>query len=285
MTRKRSCVLAVAWIGMSAALAADTANTKRHTIERSFPATAGTRLLVDGINGSIRARGYAGNEIRVTVREEMRGRREEDLQLAIQEIVLEIDADGNEVSFFVDTPWRDRRGGWHGRSQRRHYDFSHDFEIEVPFGVELDLRTVNGGDIRVDDVRSVVTLHNVNGRVEAVGIHGIRDVETVNGRIVLEFRQVPRDGGFVETVNGNVELTFPSEPDAHVRMKTFNGKLFSEFAYRYRDVAPAVESRRSDGMYVYRSEGMTEISIGNGGPEWTLETLNGNIYIRKDDRS
>ena len=280
-----SVAVVTALISTIPAVQADTRNTKRQTIEKSFPAKAGTRVVIDGISGSIRARGYSGSEVRVVVQEEMRGRREADLQAALEEIVLEIDADENEIVFFVDTPWRDRDRGWHSGSSRRNYDFSHDFELQVPYGVELELHTVNDGDIRVDDVRGIVELHNVNGKVEALGISGIRDVSTVNGRIVLEFLEVPREGGDVETVNGNVELTFPSTPNAHVSMKTFNGKLFSDFAYKYRDVAPQVKSERSGGMFVYRSKGSTEISIGNGGSEWSLETLNGNIYIRKDDRS
>ncbi len=260
--------------------------TREQTIERSFPATPGSRVVVDSINGSIRVQGYAGDEVRVVVKEELRGRRASDLEQALEDIVLEIDADAREISFYVDTPWRDHNGGWRRWGRRRHrYHFSHQFELQVPYGVALDLRTVNNGDIRVDDARSVVELHNVNGTIEAHGILGITDVSTVNGRIILDFREVPRDGGSVKTINGNVELTFPSTPDAHVRMETFNGTLFSEFAYTYRDVASRIDSRRSDGVYVYRSNGSTEISLGAGGPEWFLKTLNGDIHLRQDGRS
>ena len=275
--------VALALVSVVAALHAESLTVSRQTIEKSFPAKPGTRVVIDGINGSIRATGYSGNELRVVVYEEMRGRRESDLEQALAEIVLEFDADDREISVRVHAPWRDRNDRWSGRGDRS-YEFSHDFELQVPYEVDLYLHTING-DIRVDDVRSRVEAHNVNGRVEAFGIRGIADVTTVNGEIVLEFIEVPREGGKVETVNGNVELSFPSSPDAYVKMKTFNGKLYSDFAYEHRDVAPQVESTRSDGMYVYRSKNSTEISIGKGGSEWSLKTLNGNIYIRKDDRS
>ena len=263
---------------------AENEHIKQQTIERSFPAKPGSRVVIDGINGSIRVQGYSGKEVRVVVREEMQGRSESDLQQALEEVVLEINSDDDEIRFYVDTPWRNcsRRCS---RSHNRHYEFSHDFELQVPHGVALYLHTVNDGDIRVDDVRSVVELGNVNGRIDALGIMGISDVRTVNGGIVLEFLEVPREGGEVVTVNGNVELAFPSTPDVHVSMKTLNGKLFSEFDYTHRDTTPQVESRNSDGVYVYRSSGSTEISIGKGGPKWSLKTLNGDIRIRKDDRS
>ncbi len=285
-TPRLSVVMVIVLASVGAARQAQSP-TREQTIERSFPAPPGSNVVIDGIFGSIRVQGYSGNEVRVVVKEEMRGRRESDLEQAREDIVLEIDADEHEISCYVDTPWRDRHGGWRGSRHRRDppYTFSHEFELQVPYGVALDLRTVTNGDIRVDDARSVVALRNVNGTIEAVGILGITDVSTVNGRIRLAFLEVPREGGSVKTVNGNVELTFPSAPDAHVRMETFTGTLFSAFAYRYREVGPQVESRRSDGMYVYRSNGATEITVGEGGPEWSLKTLNGDIHLRQDRRS
>jgi len=283
-TNQLISVVIVLLLSIHPAVRAESGYVKQRTIEKSFPAKSGSRVVVDGINGSISAQGYSGNEVRVVVREEMWGRSESDLQLALEEVVLEIKSDEHEISFYVDTPWRNcdcRRSPSHNRD----YNFSHDFELLVPYGVALNLHTVNGGDIRVDDVRSVVGLNNVNGKIEALGILGISDVRTVNGGIVLEFLEVPREGGEVVTVNGNVEVAFPSPPDAHVSMKTLNGKLFSEFAYTRGDNPPQVESRNSEGMYVYRSSDSTEISIGKGGPQWSLATLNGNIHIRKVDRS
>ena len=261
--------------------------TSEQTIERSFPVAPGSRVVVDAVNGSIRVQGYGGTDVWVVVHEEIRGRGASDLEQAREDIVLEIDADDGEISLYVDTPWRDRDGGWResGHRRNRHYHFSHQFELQVPYSVELDLRTINDGDIRVDDARGAVALRNVNGAIEASGILSITDVSTVNGRIALAFLEVPRQGGSVKTVNGHVELTFPSVPDAHVRMETFNGALFSEFAYTYRDVAPQVERGRADGMFVYRSNGATDITLGEGGPEWALKTLNGDVHLRHAGRS
>ncbi|MFB3105602.1 MAG: DUF4097 domain-containing protein, partial [Pseudomonadales bacterium] len=264
-------------------IGAENEHVKQQTIEHSFPAQPGSRVVIDGINGSIRVHGYSGNEVRVVVQEEMRGHSESDLQQALEDIVLQIKSDEDEINFYVHTPWRD----CHRKCSRSHnhdYEFSHDFELQVPYGVALYLRTVNGGDIRVDDVRGVVELNNVNGRIDAIGILGISKVRTVNGGIVLEFMKVPRQGGEVVTVNGDVDLAFPSIPDAHVSMKTMNGGLYSDFAYTHKNSKAQIESRTLDGRYVYRSSGGTEISIGKGGPVWSLETLNGDIYIRKDDR-
>ncbi len=39
------------------------------------------------------------------------------------------------------------------------------------------------------------------------------------------------------------------------------------------------------GMFVYRSNGATDITLGEGGPEWSLKTLNGDVHLRQDGRS
>ncbi len=274
------CASAMMLFGVAALAQTGSSHIQRQTIERSFPVSPGLRVVIDAVSGSIQARGYAGDEVRVVVREEIRGRDDADLQRALAEIALEVEADDREIRFYVVTPWRDRDGRWKG-SQGCNHDFSHDFELLVPYGLELDLHTVMDGDIRVDDVRGIVNLKNVNGGIEAVGIRGISNVRTINGGILLEFIDPPREGGTARTVNGNVELIFPASPNVHVKMETFTGQLFSDFAYTYRDAAPRVEGKREDGMYVYRWNNATQNTMGKGGPQWSLKTLNGNIYIRR----
>lgn len=258
--------------------------TARRTIDKSFPATAGTRVVVEGISGGIRARGYAGDRVHVLVKEELEGDRQSDLDQARREIVLRIETGEQEIHLYVDTPWRDHDGRSKKR-EHRDYSFNHDFELEVPYGSRLDLRTVNNGAIRVDDTRGVVELHNVNGPIEALGVSGIRGVKTVNGPITLGFDTVPDEGGEVSTVNGSIELTFPSTPNARLTLKTFNGSLYTDFDYRYRPTVRRTEVSRSNGRYVYSSKGLTAIALGDGSAEWSLNTLNGSIYIRKQDRS
>ena len=67
-----------------------------------------------------------------------------------------------------------------------------------------------------------------------------------------------------------IQRSFPSSPGLRVVLDAVSGSIQAW-----------VEGKREDGMYVYRLNNSTQITVGKGGPVWSLETLNGNIYIRR----
>jgi hypothetical protein len=42
--------------------------------------------------------------------------------------------------------------------------------------------------------------------------------------------------------------------------------------------------RKEGGMSVYRTTGFTTVRVGNGGPELTLESLNGDVRIIRQSK-
>ena len=61
------------------------------------------------------------------------------------------------------------------------YDFNMDYTIKIPFGLKLDVSTVNNGDVSISDPRSEVQASNVNGSVYLENISdAIRNGETFN---------------------------------------------------------------------------------------------------------
>jgi DUF4097 and DUF4098 domain-containing protein YvlB len=93
-------------------------------------------------------------------------------------------------------------------------------------------------------------------------------VETVNGNLDLSFDKMG-DGQTVnlESVNGVVVLRIPAKANARVDAETLNGNVSNDFGL-------TVEK----GPWVGRSmEGL----VGSGGAHITVETVNGNINIKK----
>ena len=65
---------------------------------------------------------------------------------------------------------------------------------------------------------------------------------------------------------------------AHARLKTFNGKAYSDFPVSY--LAPDKPIRQSkDGKFIYKSGEFQGVRIGEGGPELKFDAFNGNIRI------
>src|SRR5690606_17673308 len=87
-----------------------------------------------------------------------------------------------------------------------------------------------------------------------------------------------------KTVNGDVTVTVPEPLSADLRMKTFNGELLTDFDVESLPTAAAAGTRSRDGRFVFRSNQYTTVRAGRGGPEITLETLNGDVRVLRAAR-
>jgi DUF4097 and DUF4098 domain-containing protein YvlB len=72
------------------------------------------------------------------------------------------------------------------------------------------------------------------------------------------------NGASFKTVNGEIELSLPSVVDANLHAETLNGSISSDFPIT---VTGQMSRRRLDG------------TIGNGGRELRLSTVNGSIKL------
>jgi DUF4097 and DUF4098 domain-containing protein YvlB len=111
-------------------------------------------------------------------------------------------------------------------------------------------------------------------------VAGSGEVQTVNGAVQVIFTRSPQGNCEFKTVNGEVDLSFPGDLSADFRMKTFNGEIYSDFPVTYLPAASAVKEQQK-GRFVYKSDRFFGVRTGKGGPEIKLDTLNGDIYIRK----
>ncbi len=252
---------------------------ERHRTEKSFPMTAGARrLIVDGVNDQIEVTGYNGNDVQVVVDERWRADSAEFLAEAKRDIRLDMSEQGGIVKLYVDGPFRNRNG--YRNHGEQHYRVSFDFQVKVPMDAFLELRTVNGGSIKVNGSDGDFDIHNVNGGIEMRDLTGSGFVQTVNGGIKVGFRQNPRKECSFKSVNGAIDAEFQPALSADMQMKTFNGQMFTDFEVStLPSVIPAgeVEGRK----HIYRSDRFTRVRAGSGGPEFKFETLNGTIRIIK----
>jgi DUF4097 and DUF4098 domain-containing protein YvlB len=159
-----------------------------------------------------------------------------------------------------------------------------EFTVTVPRDTQLVLCTINHGEITVAGTHGDFSVSNVNGRVELRDVRGSGTATTVNGPIDATLLDVPRSNALFRTVNGAIRVTWPSQLAADLRMKTSNGGLFTDF-----DVVPLMRTAvaapsRHDGRFVYRSNDFASVRVGGGGPEITLETFNGDVYVLKTPR-
>ena len=252
------------------------------TIEKSFslsPAGAAA-FEVDNVFGSIEVVGTSDHQIQVTVTKSIRAASPSDLDRAKTEVTLDATQDGDSVRLYVNGPFRcDRNCNecWRQRDERR-YVVKMDFRVRVPERIALRLATVNEGLVTVENVLGDYQVRNVNGEVTMRDVGGSGTVKTVNGAVKVSFRENPRQPSEFSTVNGDVELAFAKSLAADFHFKTFSGNVYSDFTMTALPPA-AGTAERKNGRFVYRTNLYTGGRVGSGGPEITLENLNGDIRV------
>lgn len=148
------------------------------------------------------------------------------------------------------------------REHDRH-DGTVDFEVRVPAGVQLLARSVHGG-IDVDGVSGPMDVHTVDGGIAIRAATSAR-ARTVNGSVTVSFRTPDLDAeSELETVNGPVQVTLPAAANAELVASTLNGEIHVGFPFN------GSNDRRS-----------THGSIGHGGRELRLRTINGTIEVSR----
>src|SRR5205814_10429138 len=137
------------------------------------------------------------------------------------------------VRIYVDGPFRcqcsDGRDGWRSSGSRWSdpgYRVDIDFDLKVPDGTKLRLRTVNAGSITVDKTSGDFEVENVNGGIIMTDIRGSGSAQTVNGQVKVSFLENPKTVSAFKSTNGVIEVAFQPVFNADLQMKTFNGGLY-----------------------------------------------------------
>lgn len=253
-------------------------------IQKTFtfqnPATEKT-FIVDNIFGSIHVEGTRSNEVQVTAHKTIKAKNKDKLKKAEEEVSLDITEEGNTIELYVDGPFRhnEDRNNVH-MTYDPGYEVHYDFEIKIPFQTELCLHTVTAGQISVENIEGDFDIKNVNGRIVMTKISGSGIAHTVNGKVEASFVENPKTDCSFKTLNGDVRLLFQPDLSADFKINSFTGDAFSDFAVSYLPSKPGT-SYRDQGKFVYKSDKMTGIRIGKGGPEIKMDTMNGDILIEK----
>ena len=139
-----------------------------------------------------------------------------------------------------------------------------EFTVRVPPRVNFVGRTVNG-DVDAESLGGNVVAHTVNGSI-GVSSAGYVEATTVNGSITASMGRADwTDELEFSTVNGSITLNLPSDLGVKLTAKTVNGSIDTDFPLTVRG---RFSGRRLTG------------TIGDGGRELWLETVNGAIRLR-----
>ena len=230
-------------------------------VDETFALSVGGAVSLENINGDVTIDVWDRDEVRVYA---VKTASSPELLDALK---VEIDANSDAVRIETDYPSsRDLgdEGRDHDTRERRHMKV--EYTLTVPrFAVIDDVDLVNG-NLLIVGVQGGAEAETVNGNIVVREGEGETSLATVNGGIELYLDSLAGSGRVeLETVNGSIDLYLASSIGADIRAESVNGALSN-------DLGIAV----AKGKYVGSS---FKGSVGGGGAQVDLETVNGRIKV------
>ena len=141
-----------------------------------------------------------------------------------------------------------------------------DFTVRLPANVRLGASTMVG-DVRATGARAPLVLHTVSGEVDAATAQGPVQASSMNGGVRVRIDAFGDTGAVsLKTINGSVTAELPARLDAQVSAKTINGSIATDYGLAV------------NGKFMSHD---IEGTLGRGGREVHLETVNGSIHLHR----
>jgi len=285
---KQLIVTLLMGIGILCVISKANANEFKEHVSREFSVsanTSGTMLFIYNISGFIKVEGYAGNKVLLEMDKTISANDDKTIETGKKEFRLSFDQKSDTVMAYIASPYDSRPGRtWqHGENQRDiEYSYKVNFTVKVPFGSSIHISTVNDGVITVENVYGSLHISNVNEGIQVKNAKGTTYAHTVNGDVSVNYFSNPVEASSYNTINGDIRVSYHPDFSADLTFKSMHGDFFTDFS----DVKllPALASKVQDkkgGETVYKLSTITTLRFGKGGKTFKFETLNGNVYIKK----
>ncbi len=257
---------------------------KEEPVQRTLHfAGAGPRTLeVRTVFGDVHVEGYDGTDVQMITTRSTTADNAADLEAAQREVTLDVADGAGTIQAIV----RYSNGDTCGEHQHSHhdrddtdYEVRYDFVIRVPRDTRLVVCTINDGHVDVKGTRGDFVLRSINGPIDLADMGGSGEATTVNGAVRGTFSAAPRGDSVFKTINGSIVLTMPPALAADLRMKTFNGGLYTDFDTQGLPTSQPIVAERKGDRTIYQANPFARVRVGAGGPQLTLDTLNGDVRV------
>lgn len=243
-------------------------------------------LVLKNIFGPVRVEGYSGNTVQISVEKKIIADNQEDLELGKKELNIKVVEQENRWVVHPEAPYisyneKGLRFDWCNKYEEPDYQHKLSFKVKVPQGVNLNVSTVNDGDIYVSNTSgNFIKVNNVNGGIDLKNVEGKTNLHCINGEVNVSYASNPSENSKYYSLNGDINITYQNALSADVSFKSMNGELFTDFDVERQYVRTKKEdSEKRKGKFKYQSTPV--VQIGKGGLQLDFETLNGNVFIKK----
>lgn len=276
----------LAGVGLCLAQFTAKAQSYKTHVSKAFDMQSGV-VGIFNLDGSIKVEGYAGSKVMVEIDETITAENNTALEEGKRDFKLGFDRKGDSLAVYTAYPYDTRPHSYYrhyGDDDHRdiHYNIKLVYTVKVPNNVALFATTVNDGDIAIKNVYGQLKINNVNGGIEILNAKGTTSAHTINGPLTVTYLRNPPGESSYYTLNGELNATFLPDLSADVEFKSMNGQFFTDF--ENTQVLPSRVTKtanKGNNGTTYKLNKASDVRFGAGGKAFKFETLNGNIYIKK----
>jgi len=235
--------------------------------------TAGRKVDVNVMGGSITVKAYAGKEVIVEAKDSGSRSRRSDREDKNAQGMKRIDLPQRGLSVEEEN---------NVITVRLQHSQNGDLAISVPPDTSLTLRTMHG-EINVEGVKGELNVDSMNGRITLTNVSGSVLANTMNGKMTIVMDAVDANKALsFSSMNGTIDVTLPASFKSNVKLKTDHGEIYTDFDFQMSSSGAITQKNDSaEGKFKVKIDRTITGTINGGGAEATFKTYNGTIYLRK----
>ncbi len=242
-------------------------------------------LVITNIFGPVTVEAHSGDAILIEVKREIFADTDETLMLGKQELELGIIKEQDRIILRPKSPYfkfHEEGFKFNCCNDNREPPYQHklSFKVKVPTKANLNVSTVNEGDISIKNTSGKsLKVNNINGAIALTNVEGKTKVHCINGDVDITYATNPVEASEYYSLNGDINVRFRKVLSAAISFKSFNGELFTDFdiSKQYTDT----KKTANEGRAKFKYEAFPVMQIGAGDTDFKFETFNGNVFVKK----
>ncbi|SFQ80891.1 hypothetical protein [Hymenobacter arizonensis] len=148
------------------------------------------------------------------------------------------------------------------------------YVIRLPrqLSVVFKQNELGGGNFKATDLTGDIEVRLQGGRAELLNMSGGVVVSGMGGGVTVRYAAIGKSPSAISTLGGDIDVTMPASSKTTLQLHSMGGEVYTDFEV----------SVRSKGDDLRKVGGPTNGgTVNGGGTNVSLQTLSGNIFLRK----
>lgn len=158
------------------------------------------------------------------------------------------------------------------------------YKISVPDGIAVSIdydSPFASGELKISSYNGSIEVKTLSANVKITDCTGPFTVNSISGDIEAVFSSFNQgQPSSLASVSGLVDVSLPANTKADIIISNVTGDIYNNLGLV--SLAGSQDGKRSKGLKKYKNSSKSEYTLNGGGQKLLLETISGNIYLRKN---